>query len=224
MTFTAVVGKDLMAVDNDSLDQLDSKSIISTYKLDRKHQEEQEDECRKIADLVDEIVMDADLPQTPTKKDRRPQSHGNSMVNTTLKSPVRHRFNDKLSTLKIMEAKETAKAELVIAFEMLKMMKERGLRADPEAFQCLIDACGRCGDTGRATQLLQRMHEDGIVADGLVYSSLVSAFSADNAWKQASGEALEELPGTVSMPLLPLYHIIASCDILSLFSISLISF
>ena len=125
MTFTAVVGKDLMAVDNDSLDQLDSKSIISTFKLDRKHQEEQEDECRKIADLVDEIVMDADLPQTPTKKDRRPQSHGNSMVNTTLKTPVRHRFNDKLSTLKIMEAKETAKAELVIAFEMLKMMKER---------------------------------------------------------------------------------------------------
>lgn len=224
MTFTAVVGKDLMAVDNDSLDQLDSKSIISTFKLDRKHQEEQEDECRKIADLVDEIVMDADLPQTPTKKDRRPQSHGNSMVNTTLKTPVRHRFNDKLSTLKIMEAKETAKAELVIAFEMLKMMKERGLRADPEAFQCLIDACGRCGDTGRATQLLQRMHEDGIVADGLVYSSLVSAFSADNAWKQASGEALEELPGTVSMPRLPLFYIIASCDILSSFSISLISF
>lgn len=196
MTFTAVVGKDLMAVDNDSLDQLDSKSIISTYKGDRK-QPEQEDEGRKIADLVDEIVMDADLPQTPTKRERRPH-HGNTMVNATLKSPVRHRFNDKLSTLKIMEAKETAKAELVIAFEMLKMMKERGLRADPEAFQCLIDACGRCGDTGRATQLLQRMHEDGIVADGLVYSSLVSAFSADNAWKQASGEALEELPGTHS--------------------------
>lgn len=199
MTFTAVVGKDLMAVDNDSLDQLDSKSIISTYKRERNQQDEQEDEGRKIADLVNEIVMDADLPQTPTKKERRAQSHGNAMVNTTIKSPVRHRFNDKLSTLKIMEAKETAKAELVIAFEMLKMMKERGLRADPEAFQCLIDACGRCGDTGRATQLLQRMHEDGIVADGLVYSSLVSAFSADNAWKQASGEALEELPGTLSM-------------------------
>jgi pentatricopeptide repeat protein len=93
-----------------------------------------------------------------------------------------------------MEAKETAKAELGIAFEMLKMMKERGLRADPEAYQCLIDACGRCGDTDRATQLLSRMHEDGIVADGVVYSSLVAAFSADNAWKQASGEVREELP------------------------------
>ncbi len=215
MTFTAVVGKDLMAVDNDSLDQLDSKSIISTFKRERKEQEDQEDEGRKIADLVNEIVMDADLPQTPTKKERRP--HHGSAMNATLKSPVRHRFNDKLSTLKIMEAKETAKAELVIAFEMLKMMKERGLRADPEAFQCLIDACGRCGDTGRATQLLQRMHEDGIVADGLVYSSLVSAFSANNAWKQASGEALEELPGTQAIHHSPLFHIflyLCSNDIL----------
>lgn len=182
-----------MAVDNDSLDQLDSKSIISTYKKERAHREEEVD---NIAHLVDEIVMDADLPQTPTKQERRlKQSNGKGMANTTHKSPARNRFNDKLSTLKIMEAKETAKAELVIAFEMLNMMKERGLRADPEAYQCLIDACGRCGDTDRATQLLVRMHEDGIVADGVVYSSLVSAFSAENAWKQASGEVREELPG-----------------------------
>ena len=197
MTFTAVVGKDLMAVDNDSLDQLDSKSIISTYKKERAHREDDADDSRSIAHLVDEIVMDADLPQTPTKKERHViKPHGKGMANTTQpKSPERNRFNDKLSTLKIMEAKETAKAELVIAFEMLNMMKERGLRADPEAYQCLIDACGRCGDTDRATQLLVRMHEDGIVADGVVYSSLVSAFSAENAWKQASGEAREELPG-----------------------------
>jgi pentatricopeptide repeat protein len=189
MTFTAVVGKDLMAVDNDSLDQLDSKSIISTYKKERADREDGMDDSRNIAYLVDEIVMDADLPQTPTRKDK-------GMANKTQPpSPARNRFNDKLSTLKIMEAKETAKAELVIAFEMLNMMKERGLRADPEAYQCLIDACGRCGDTHRATQLLVRMHEDGIVADGVVYSSLVSAFSAENAWKQASGEVREELPG-----------------------------
>jgi len=186
MTFTAVVGKDLMAVDSDSLDRLDSKSIVSTYAGHRSSSSDMDEESRHIANLVDEIVMDADLPQTPTKKERpRPKPK---------KSPVRHRFNEKLSTLKIMEAKETSKAELVIAFEMLRMMKERGLKADPEAYQCLIDACGRCGDTDRATQLLSRMHEDGIVADGVVYSSLVSAFSAENAWKQASGEVREELP------------------------------
>ena len=198
MTFTAVVGKDLMAVDNDSLDQLDSKSIISTFKKEKvEERNAEEEDSRKIADMVNEIVMDADLPQTPTKKERVSKS----MASTgKQKSPERNRFNDKLSTLKIMEARETAKAELVIAFEMLKMMKERGLRADPEAYQCLIDACGRCGDTARATQLLSRMHEDGIVADGVVYSSLVSAFSAENVWKQASGEVREELPGKPYTP------------------------
>ncbi len=91
-------------------------------------------------------------------------------------------------------------------------MKERGLRADPEAYQCLIDACGRCGDTNLATQLLSRMHEDGIVADGVVYSSLVSAFSAESAWKQVSGEAQEELPGE-SASIILVYTIKLFCCI-----------
>jgi pentatricopeptide repeat protein len=73
------------------------------------------------------------------------------------------------------------------------MMKKRALKADPEAYQCLIDACGRVGDTNRATDLLAKMHEDGIVADGTVYACLVSAFSADTAWKNGTRE--EDLPG-----------------------------
>lgn len=193
MTFTAVVGKDLMDMSNDSLSQMDDQTILSTCK---DHKQEKRDDSEKIANLVDAIVMDADLPASPSRVQK---------TSTPKKTPVRHRFNDKLSTLKIMEAKETSKAELGIAFEMLKMMKERGLSADPEAYQCLIDACGRCGDTDRATQLLSRMHEDGIVADGVVYSSLVAAFSAENAWKQASGDVREELPewanGAASMDM-----------------------
>jgi pentatricopeptide repeat protein len=74
----------------------------------------------------------------------------------------------------------------------LTMMKKRGLKSDPEAYQSLVDACGRVGDTKRATELLSKMHEDGIVADGVVYSSLVSAFSADSAWKKASGDKPDE--------------------------------
>eukprot|EP00977_Amphora_coffeiformis_P028390 scaffold34946_cov153-Amphora_coffeaeformis.AAC.1 len=104
----------------------------------------------------------------------------------------RSRFRDKLSDLQIEEAKAKGRAQLGLAFEMLTMMKKRGLRADPEAYQCLIDACGRVGDTKRATELLGKMHEDGIVADGTVYACLVSAFSADSAWKDSQKE--EELP------------------------------
>jgi pentatricopeptide repeat protein len=108
-------------------------------------------------------------------------------------SEPRRRFRDSLSTLQIEEAKATGRAQLGLAFEMLTMMKKRALKADPEAYQSLIDACGRVGDTKRATELLAKMHEDGIVADGTVYACLVSAFSNDTAWKKGTNE--EELPG-----------------------------
>lgn len=107
-------------------------------------------------------------------------------------SKPRERFRDKLSDLEIEEAKATGRAQLGLAFEMLTMMKKRALKAEPETYQCLIDACGRVGDTKRATDLLGKMHEDGIVADGTVYACLVSAFSADTAWKDNTKE--EELP------------------------------
>lgn len=110
------------------------------------------------------------------------------------KAEPRKRFRDSLNALQIEEAKATGRAQLGLAFEMLMMMKKRALKADPEAYQCLIDACGRVGDTKRATDLLARMHEDGIVADGTVYACLVSAFSADTAWRNGTKE--EDLPGT----------------------------
>jgi pentatricopeptide repeat protein len=106
----------------------------------------------------------------------------------------KRRFTQTLSSLQIEEAKATGRAQLALAFEMLTSMKRRGLKADPEAYQSLIDACGRVGDTKRATELLKRMHEDGIVADGVVYSCLVSAFSNDSAWKQGSTQVEEDLP------------------------------
>lgn len=108
-------------------------------------------------------------------------------------SRQRDRFRDKLSDLEIEEAKVTGRAQLGLAFELLTMMKKRMLKADPESYQCLIDACGRVGDTKRATDLLAKMHEDGIVADGTVYACLVSAFSADSAWKGGKKDQ-EELP------------------------------
>ena len=104
----------------------------------------------------------------------------------------RERFRNKLSDFEIEEAKATGRGQLALAFELLVMMKKRDIKADPDAYQCLIDACGRVGDTKRATELLGKMHEDGIVADGTVYACLVSAFSADSAWKGDTAE--EELP------------------------------
>ena len=110
-------------------------------------------------------------------------------------SKPKMRFKEKLSASQIEEAKATGRAQLGLAFEMLTMMKKRALKADPDAYQCLIDACGRVGDTKRATELLAKMHEDGIVADGTVYACLVSAFSAETAWKKGAKKEDEDLPG-----------------------------
>mmetsp|Transcript_12525 Transcript_12525/g.29905 ORF Transcript_12525/g.29905 Transcript_12525/m.29905 type:complete len:1255 (+) Transcript_12525:50-3814(+) len=130
-------------------------------------------------------------PKGPTeeKKTERPDS---STLTVSKSTQPRRRFRDSLSALQIEEAKATGRAQLGLAFEMLTMMKKRALKADPEAYQCLIDACGRVGDTNRATDLLAKMHEDGIVADGTVYACLVSAFSAETAWKKGTKE--EDLP------------------------------
>lgn len=129
--------------------------------------------------------------KTPDK-DSDVESQTETITVVTAETQPKQRFRDKLSDLEIEEAKASGRGQLRLAFEMLTMMKRRGLKADPEAYQCLIDACGRVGDTKRATELLGKMHEDGIVADGTVYACLVSAFSADSAWKDSAKE--EELP------------------------------
>lgn len=121
-------------------------------------------------------ILSTCTPSESTKKGDEPKS----------------RFQDSLNALEIEEAKATGRAQLGLAFEMLTMMKKRALKADPEAYQSLIDACGRVGDTKRASDLLARMHEDGIVADGTVYACLVAAFSADTAWRNGTKD--EDLP------------------------------
>jgi pentatricopeptide repeat protein len=128
-----------------------------------------------------------------TPEEGRPRNSNKNVARIDSSQP-RQRFRDSLSAAQIEEAKAKGRAQLGLAFEMLTMMKKRALKADPELYQCLIDACGRVGDTKRATDLLAKMHEDGIVADGTVYACLVSAFSAESAWKQGNKED-EELPG-----------------------------
>ena len=147
---------------------------------------------RKISSSINralsETAMTLSSTSVPVVKSSSPFRSKPPLASGKAKS----RFTDKLSLLEIEEAKATARAQLGLAFDILHMMRERGLKADPSVYQCLIDACGRCGDTERATQLLGRMHEDGIVADGVVYACLVAAFSAENAWKKKLGQPKKE--------------------------------
>jgi pentatricopeptide repeat protein len=148
------------------------------------------------ADIFQKQEQDNEGDRHPVAKNavyQKPAKETSSKKETMGLDEPKRRFQDSMSALQIEEAKATGRAQLGLAFEMLTMMKKRALKADPEAYQCLIDACGRVGDTKRATDLLAKMHEDGIVADGTVYACLVSAFSAETAWKKGTKE--EELPG-----------------------------
>lgn len=151
---------------------------------DASNDESQDESIGKVSDGVADMM-------TPKSKNL-PDGQGDAKADDP--NAKRSRFRDKLSDLEIEEAKATARAQLGLAFEMLEMMRRRGLKAEPDAFQYLIDACGRCGDIDRAKKLLARMHEDGIVADGVVYSWLVNAFSSESAWRKLSEKTAEDLP------------------------------
>jgi len=180
MAFTAMIGKELLELDYDAEEP--GKTILSTYVP-----------TSRTADTASETATDDDSSKGSADEEKKSvEEKGDGDEDEKGDGSPRKRFRDSLSTLQIEEAKATGRAQLGLAFEMLTMMKKRALHADPEAYQCLIDACGRVGDTKKATDLLARMHEDGIVADGTVYACLVSAFSAETAWKKGTKE--EDLP------------------------------
>uniref|UniRef100_A0A7S3DVC3 dDENN domain-containing protein n=1 Tax=Entomoneis paludosa TaxID=265537 RepID=A0A7S3DVC3_9STRA len=173
--------------DTESLDAVDLQSITSNDELAFGKGE------AKVQTNESSTAASTEVPATSPEEDELTvNTNKTGASNKTEDSKPRKRFHDKLSDLEVEEAKATGRAQLGLAFEMLTMMKKRGLQADPEAYQSLIDASGRVGDTKRATELLAKMHEDGIVADGTVYACLVSAFSAESAWKDKAEE--EDLP------------------------------
>lgn len=75
------------------------------------------------------------------------------------------------------EAREVAIAQLDLGFDALHMMEMRGLTTDPDVFKSLMEACGRCGDTKRAIELIEIMKRDGLVADNDVLVYFMASFA-----------------------------------------------
>lgn len=165
LAFTASIGKELLEFSSNLHECGDERHILASYTAD---------------------TTDCDSEVTPVVEEAK-VSHDED------KFRGERRFKGTMSSARVEEAKARASAQLSLAFEILDIMKEREIKIDPVAYKCLIDACGRCGDTDRATQLLTRMHDDGIVADGVVYSCLVSAFSVENTYGNLVNRA-EDLP------------------------------
>jgi len=88
---------------------------------------------------------------------------------------------DERNIAKYEEIKAIAAAQLNLAFEALQTMSLRCLPTDPDAFKSLMEACGRCGNTDRAIQLIKIMKRDGFVADREIYSCFLKAFETKPA-------------------------------------------
>jgi len=84
-----------------------------------------------------------------------------------------------LFSAELEEAWATTIAELDLAFDVLNMMGARFLHADPDVYKNLMMACGRCGDAERATELMEVVQEEGLVADESMYACFVNAFAAN---------------------------------------------
>jgi pentatricopeptide repeat protein len=216
VSFTSVVGDLIIIPSNGTSCALDRSSVPPTNDFTKENSHVSSP--RSTLDGADSSKISTETgPRDQTSDNESPvlvQSQSSQeMENTrddsvcTITSSPRYetarlRFRHSLKYLEIEESKAKAKAALGLAFEILECMKLRKLKAEPESYHCLMDACGKCGDTQRVSQLLVRMHEDGIVADSAVYSSLVTAFSSDTVLNvTTTGIDESYLPGEVYFSL-----------------------
>ena len=87
---------------------------------------------------------------------------------------------DDQKQLKIDEAKIVALAQLDLAFSTLNTLYLRNLNVDVDGYKALMDACGRCGSTTGATELMAIMRKERILVDGETYSKYLQAFTVAN--------------------------------------------
>ena len=84
-----------------------------------------------------------------------------------------------------------ARAQLGLAFHILQYLRySLNEKADALTYQCLMNACGKVGDTSLGTTLMTLMHEDGCVVETDMYQTLVSAFSVKNVLGRGEHEAI----------------------------------
>ena len=117
-----------------------------------------------------EGIMDSDL--NPFCSDKSGGHDAPKLAN----EPILEEMDDNVLAA-YEEAREIASAQLDLAFEALSTSASRGLSTDLDAFRSLMEACGRCGNTDRAIQLIRIMKRDGFVADSEIYACFLSSFA-----------------------------------------------
>lgn len=90
------------------------------------------------------------------------------------------RTRDKVSEADVEMSQLVAAGHLELAFSALDMVLLRKIPIDQDSFRALMEACGRCGNTDRATQLMALMKAKHLAVDSEMYSSYLTAFSVAN--------------------------------------------
>jgi pentatricopeptide repeat protein len=90
------------------------------------------------------------------------------------------------------EIRDVAAAQLDLAFDALRIMGNRGLLSDPDVFKSIMEACGRCGDTKRALELIQIMKRDKLVTDNDVLVCFMASFAQYGSMSKGSGLTLDK--------------------------------
>jgi len=108
-------------------------------------------------------------------------------------------LNTEKRQVELDEAKVVATAQLDLAFSALRTMTMRKIPTDPDAYRFIMEACGRCGSSQRATELLRSMRNGGLVLDSEIYSKYLTAFTVSNeiSPNEVIDSPLGKVPSTI---------------------------
>ena len=75
-------------------------------------------------------------------------------------------------------ARTIAKAQIDLAYHTLSLMRARKLPPEPIAYKLLIQACGQCKVTHRASSIMDMLTREGLATNSEIYTGLITAFSS----------------------------------------------
>jgi hypothetical protein len=110
----------------------------------------------------------------------KPQDKTNSAVGRGEADMDVINSDDTISEADVEAAKLVANRQLDLAFSVLETKSLRRLPADQDALRAIMEACGRCGSTSRATQLITMMKQQYLTVDSDIYSNYLTTFSVAN--------------------------------------------
>eukprot|EP00986_Skeletonema_menzelii_P008652 scaffold3743_cov155-Skeletonema_menzelii.AAC.7 len=117
-------------------------------------------------------------------------NYGAPPVETTPKSPLGEEVENQIT-----KARAIAVAQIDLGYNTLRMMRMRKLPTESITYKALIEACGRCGISDRANQLMEMMTQDGLALDAETYFCFIKAFSNNEggAIPPLSTDAISEI-------------------------------